>query len=450
MPTAQELKIQAGDFTAWGRHEDALLLYRRVLKAAPDDIDSWFGAAGAMDALGGKVQAGKLFSSIAMTWSRIGNPVGALVAALRAGELQLDTGPIMRNIMKRYSADSTVLGRSALPAPPDLEVEAPEEKVDVPLGELMEATLDSGIEVMGKAPVAEHVPPVPFLSELVPEAFNVLAQSATVKSYSRGEIIVSEGQPGRAVYMLGRGTVGVVRNLEAQESTLLAELGPGAFFGEVALVADQPRTASVVARTAVDLVIIERESVQELIKSSPEAADALLRFTRNRLLQNIMNTNPLFTAFPREERHQLLSKFEAHELEPQTRIIREGEDGLGLYLILAGEVQVSKTLDNGEARHLATLHTGDTFGEISLVIKCRTTATATTLNKSTILFLPREYFWALLDAVPDIKARFQELAQRRLEDSQLMMLQDTVVDDDFFEEIEEIEEDELHEEIVIF
>jgi len=71
---------------------------------------------------------------------------------------------------------------------------------------------------------------------------------------------------------------------------------------------------------------------------------------------------------------------------PGTVVVREGQEGKGLYLILTGEVDVTK-VDGSEKVLLATLRAGDCFGEISLIKKSPTTATVTAARHTTILFL---------------------------------------------------------------
>jgi len=452
MPTARELKILAEQGLEAGQAREALLFLRRVLAARPEDVDSWFLVARAVESLAAAEQAALLFSAVALAWSRLGNPVGALAAAKCAVRCGADGAPLFDEITALYSSESNILGKGARPSPPDLSVNAPEERTALPIADLVAITVRAGVEILAKAPMAGRVPAAPFLSGLNFRWFRILAETAVARSYRSGEMIVQEGGTDRSIHLLARGEVGVAKGVGGDDPIVLAILGPGAIFGEMALVTDQPRTASVVARTATDLLEIRKEEIERLILQSPEAAGTLLRFTQDRLIQNILNTNPLFTPFPAEERRKLLGHFEGHDLPPATIIIQEGEEGRGLYIILSGEVAISIHGDSGQPRELARLRAGDTFGEISLVAKCNTTATAATTGQATILFLPREYFWRLLDAVPEIKARFEDLAEKRLQDTQLMKLQDHVVDEDFFADVEEVteESEEPAEPIVIF
>ena len=101
-------------------------------------------------------------------------------------------------------------------------------------------------------------------------------------------------------------------------------------------------------------------------------------------------------------------------------LIREGDTGRGIFLILSGEVDVTNV--DGAARVLlAVLKTGDVFGEISLIEHSPTTASVTASRQTTVLFLAREYFDRLIQGVPALKAYFQQLAEERQMDTNLMI-----------------------------
>ena len=107
-------------------------------------------------------------------------------------------------------------------------------------------------------------------------------------------------------------------------------------------------------------------------------------------------------------------------LEFATPIIREGDEGRGLFLLLSGEVEVSRD-DHGHRVVLAMLKSGDLFGEISLIEQTKTTATVTALRNSTVLFLGKELFDRLVQGVPELHIYFENLAQERVMDTNLTL-----------------------------
>ena len=109
----------------------------------------------------------------------------------------------------------------------------------------------------------------------------------------------------------------------------------------------------------------------------------------------------------------LLKRFEGHDLEPGTVIIREGDAGQGLFVILLGEVEVLRRDPAGNDKTVAKLGAGEVFGEMSLLGDTPTSATVRTLSRTTIMFLGRDYFRRLVQALPPLRQYFEELSKHR-------------------------------------
>lgn len=96
----------------------------------------------------------------------------------------------------------------------------------------------------------------------------------TVCHYEPGELIVRKGQIGRELFMITAGTVEVLgAGEEGEADTVVATLGPKEVFGERALLEDTPRTASVRARTAVDVVVMSRADFRSMVGQFPVLHD---------------------------------------------------------------------------------------------------------------------------------------------------------------------------------
>ena len=96
---------------------------------------------------------------------------------------------------------------------------------------------------------------VPLLTVLPPRVVERLALEAHHVVAHPGDAVVVEGDPASSFYVMDQGRVQVTRN-----DLLLRELGPGEWFGELALLRDIPRTATVTAQTTVSLYAVERDS----------------------------------------------------------------------------------------------------------------------------------------------------------------------------------------------
>jgi CRP/FNR family cyclic AMP-dependent transcriptional regulator len=96
--------------------------------------------------------------------------------------------------------------------------------------------------------------------------------------YDRGKTIVEEGQTGLRMYAVMEGRVAIKIGAGVVE-----RLGPGGVFGELALIEQAPRMASVVAETDCQLLAINRAAFLMLVKTSPEFAESLLGSLAERL-----------------------------------------------------------------------------------------------------------------------------------------------------------------------
>ena len=88
-----------------------------------------------------------------------------------------------------------------------------------------------------------------------------------------GETVISRGDHGSAAYVIidGKATVATTRH-----GPVIEEMGPGELFGEVALLSSRPRTATVVALTDLDLMVLERDAFRDHLLRDPVAANQLL------------------------------------------------------------------------------------------------------------------------------------------------------------------------------
>lgn len=109
-------------------------------------------------------------------------------------------------------------------------------------------------------------------------ALEAAAAALTGVDVPVGEAIIREGEVGDRFYVLESGSVTV-----EQRGTVIARLGPGSSFGELALVRDIPRTASVVAATDARLLALDREAFLLTLTASPRAASEAARIAARHL-----------------------------------------------------------------------------------------------------------------------------------------------------------------------
>lgn len=126
---------------------------------------------------------------------------------------------------------------------------------------------------------------IPLFEQLPSDVVEQLAALMQSVSIRVGETIFLEREPGDALYVIESGAVRIwVRDAEANEVTL-ADLGPGAFFGEMAVLDNGPRSANATATADGVLHCLRRRDVEKVLSSHPAAALAILRSLSGRLRQ---------------------------------------------------------------------------------------------------------------------------------------------------------------------
>ena len=264
------------------------------------------------------------------------------------------------------------------------------------------------VETPAEAAPLRKLPKVPLFSDLSPDAFIELFERGPMRRFKKGERIFEQGSVGDSFYVICGGKVRVVRDEDGALKEIAA-LDEGSFFGEMAILSGSPRTASVEsASEETELLEISANLLSQLSERYPPVAQALKKFCRQRLLANVMSTSALFQPFDSKERRALIERFRAREVTKGAAIVREGERSGGLFVVLSGEVSVSKA-----DRPLALLREGEIFGEMSLLTKTPATATVTATRRTSLLRLPREDFEELIMSHPQILVLVSELSDDR-------------------------------------
>jgi len=131
--------------------------------------------------------------------------------------------------------------------------------------------------------VVETLRRVPLFAQLGDDDLDRLAAMARERPYPRNSVIVFEDDPGDALFIVGVGQVKVVLVGEDGREVILAVLGPGDFFGELALIDDEPRSAHVIAMDDARLLVLRRDDFQQALETHPRIALGMLRTLSRRL-----------------------------------------------------------------------------------------------------------------------------------------------------------------------
>jgi CRP-like cAMP-binding protein len=131
--------------------------------------------------------------------------------------------------------------------------------------------------------IANFLRSVQLFSKLDDAELQRFAELTREKSYPTGSVILFEDDPGDSLFVVKEGRVKVVLVGEDGREVILGVLEPGAHFGELALIDDQPRSAHVIAMEDSQLLILRREDFRRRVEANPSVAWALLTELSRRL-----------------------------------------------------------------------------------------------------------------------------------------------------------------------
>jgi signal transduction histidine kinase len=121
---------------------------------------------------------------------------------------------------------------------------------------------------------------------ITPDEVQDLVAHSQVHNYPAGTVICRENNVETTFYMILEGKVEVTKNINQLEERLLKTLRPGDFFGEMGLIHNAPRAATVTAKTDLIALELDKDSFESVLKRSASVAMAMVREISNRLREN--------------------------------------------------------------------------------------------------------------------------------------------------------------------
>ena len=132
--------------------------------------------------------------------------------------------------------------------------------------------------------IQEHLKNIPLFKDLSDKYINSIAASFNEEHFQPGKIIFEAGDKGDCLYIIERGNVNVyISSLKSKEKIVLSTLSKGDYFGEMALITGEPRSAAVETVNDVVLLKLDKKGFDKLIKSNPAITLSLSHMLSKRL-----------------------------------------------------------------------------------------------------------------------------------------------------------------------
>ncbi|TWW82029.1 cGMP-dependent protein kinase 1 [Takifugu flavidus] len=214
--------------------------------------------------------------------------------------------------------------------------------------------------------------------------------------YGKDACIIEEGDVGSLVYVMEEGKVEVTK-----EGMKLCTMGPGKVFGELAILYNCTRTATVRTLVHVKLWAIDRQCYQTIMMRT-----GLIKHAE---YMDFLKSVPTFKGLPEETLSKLADVMEETHYEDGDYIIRQGARGDTFFIISNGKVNVTQEdPDNQGPVHLRELTRGDWFGERALQGEDVRTANVMAADAVTCLVIDRDSFKHLIGGLEEVSNRGYE------------------------------------------
>ena len=237
---------------------------------------------------------------------------------------------------------------------------------------------------------------------LDPHSIQIIIKAMDIRKAKAGEQIIKQGDDGPEMYIVGEGNLRCFKNFpETPEvETFLRNYTIGDYFGELALMYNAPRAASIVAVSDTVLYTLDRECFNHIVKEET---------MKNReKLEKFLSEVELLASLSSYERSKICDCLKIIIFEPEQRIIREGEKGNSFFLIVQGEATALKLNPQGIEEAVMNYKEKMYFGELALLRDIPRSATVVAKTQVKVASIDRNAFKRLLGPLEEILKRNAE------------------------------------------
>lgn len=233
---------------------------------------------------------------------------------------------------------------------------------------------------------------------------SVIISQATIEDYQRGQVVLEQGSPGKAFFIIISGTVSVVADKKE-----IAELSTGDFFGEYSIRHDVPCTATIIAKTPVKIALISRDIFLEIVSKT----------AFGQILSRIHRFRPLLLEFafvkglPPEKVNLLAASSKRAQFKSGKKILSQGQVADYFYMISKGQVAVTVNGGSQPEQRIAVLTAGQCFGEMALLSGEKRNANVVALSDVEVLAISCQNFKKIVGSTPMLRYCFGKLAEAR-------------------------------------
>jgi CRP-like cAMP-binding protein len=270
----------------------------------------------------------------------------------------------------------------------------------------------------------QFVTQLDLLHNLPTEARNQVASKMTQQSVRAFDSIIEKGTVGKEMHFIVAGAVEIFVDEGAEP---MATLGEGQFFGETSLLTNKMRNADVRAAENTTLFVLSKDDLNAVIETNPELKEILQNAVERRsdptaasvdepLLQRnigLLSTVDILHNLPKLVLSQLASALSTRRVSAGEYVIKRGDVGEEMYLVVSGEATVTNALENPLTKPLS-IKRGEFFGELALLKQEKRSADVHAKTDMELLILTKHHLDSAIGEDSEARTAFSEAGLRRM------------------------------------
>jgi len=236
-------------------------------------------------------------------------------------------------------------------------------------------------------------------SSLEPKDKEIVINSMDEKKVQVGEWVIKQGEAGDHLYVIDAGQLECYKQFSKdQDPKMLKTYQPGESFGELALLYNAPRAASIKAIVECTLFVLDRETFNNIVKEAT--------IQRTEKFEQILSKIELLETMDPYERSKIADVAQTVHVKKGDYVIKEGEKGTVFYFLWDGTAIATKKLQGADKPEIVYHYkSGDYFGELALLKDTPRAANVIAETDLTLIAMDRDAFKRVLGPLEDILKR---------------------------------------------
>jgi len=226
------------------------------------------------------------------------------------------------------------------------------------------------------------------------ESLDIIVGAMAERTVDAGERIINEGETGDVMFVIEQGSCDCFKQFDGHEEPV-KHCSAGDYFGELALLYNCPRAASVVARETSHIWQLDSATFNHVVRDAS--------ITKREKYEAFLSQIPLLGALGHYERAQLADALKTQVVTAGTTVLRQGDEGKMFYIVEDGQLVATKSEEGGPEQEVLQYQRGGYFGELALLgTDDARAATVVAQTDAKLLCVDRNMFERLLGPLKDV------------------------------------------------